>query len=380
MPGTKVESAAAAGVLAVAARPVRIEEIGGWREFLQLREVWRRLAASDADGVLLGHDWVVQSWKCCAELGQGERPCVLGLRGGDGWEGFVALRHNRRTRRLCFLDEQRSQRLDLLGRPDGRGWELVAKYLLSRRDWDRLDLFYLREPSARAIADTWPGWGLAVRERGRVVQRWVDLRRPWREVEADFSLYLRANMRRRYKRLQAHGAVELQEFSRRPDLMSALEECFALEKRGWKGANGTAVLDDANLHRFYRQLAARLAGRGEFRLFCLRVGERLAAFEYCVADRNAQRLNSLKIAYAEELRTASPGVVLRWLLLQRVQGEFAAYDFLGDDAPWKGEWTPQVTELRHLRVFNRTLRGQMWRWRAQAWAVIRGDRSGRVLG
>ena len=347
-----------------------------WRTFLRLRRAWEALAAQDEDGALLGHAWTAQCWKCCDELRAGEQPLIVTWTGPAGeLQAALALRHNRRTRRLCFLEETRSPRLDLLAAPGQReaAWAAMAAFLARRRDWDRLDLCFARADGAAAASRAFAAAGLATRVRGRVVQRRIGLRRAWEEIEAGFSPYLRANLRRRMRRLQAHGAVALETFTRPEGLAAAIAACMQLERAGWKGRRQTAMLDRASLERLFRQLAYRLASQGRLRLYCLRIGGELAAFEYCLGDCGSRRLYALKIGYDERLRTASPGIVLRWLLLQAARQEFEVYEFVGHDAAWKADWTAEATELTHLRVFHRTLRGRAWWWRGAAyrrWQMI----------
>lgn len=334
-----------------------VEEIGDWRGFLRCRQPWNELAERDPDATLLGHDWTAQAWKSL-----GSRARVLGVRGANGeWQGFAGLGW-RRPRWLAFLAVARSQRLDAVG-ASPEIWSAVGRHLRCRRDWDVLDLEFLRPASAAWVRQLWPRCGLAVHERGEVRQHEIGLERPWAAIEAGFSPYLRANFQRRWKRLRALGDTQLQLHTR--ELQPHLSECFALESAGWKGQQGTAMAKNAGLHRFYRQLAYRLAARGRLHLYLLRLNQRVIAFELCVASPRSGRLYSLKIAYAEDLRTCSPGQVLRWMLLQDAREHFRHYEFLGDDAPWKSDWSTDLTTLRHLRIYNRTLRGQARRWRSQ---------------
>ncbi|MGH9415504.1 MAG: GNAT family N-acetyltransferase [Terriglobales bacterium] len=356
-----------------------VEEIASWTEFLRLQPRWRALAEGDADGVLLGHDWTAQCWKTCPELhpsgpeGVAEAPLVLALRptGGDV-AAVLALRHNRRSRRICFLEESRSQRLDLLAQPGcaASAWRAVASYFRRRRGWDRLDLQFLRPGGVAHAGAAFAAAGLAWRRRGTVAQRRIVLDRPWEAVEASFSPYLRANFRRRQKRLLAQGELTLTVHGAVDELDSVLADCFGLEQRGWKGSEGTAVASRPALLRFYRQLAFRMAARRQLRLYCLRLNGRVIAFEYCVCNAVARQLFSLKIAYDEQFRTASPGIVLRWLLLRQAWGATTVYDFLGDDVAWKRDWTPDALQLTHMRIYNRTLRGQAWRTRASVHALM----------
>src|SRR6185312_1148685 len=122
-----------------------VSAIADWRAFVRLRPAWADLVAADLDGALLSHDWFAQAWKCCGQLREGERPLVLAVHDASGrLRAALPLRHNPRTRRLCFLEEERSQRLDLVAASADHApaWGLLAAALCHRRTspvgWDRL--------------------------------------------------------------------------------------------------------------------------------------------------------------------------------------------------------------------------------------------------
>jgi CelD/BcsL family acetyltransferase involved in cellulose biosynthesis len=352
--------------------------VSGWREFLKLETEWNHLAAQCDDGALLDHAWTAACWKASGALRAREKAIILLLRDGEArLRAVLPLRHNRGTRHLRFLEDIRTQRLNLLAARGAAeaGWALAADALRRRRDWDRCDLNALPASAAAQVAIAFPSAGLDVRLRGRGWQRRLRLESPWPEIEAGFRPELRANCRRRRKRLEAQGSLQLTAVSQPQELHRHLADCLALEQAGWKGAAGTAMLDSPGTTRFYQKLAFRLASRGQLRIFCLRLNQRLIAFEYCCLDPHTRRLYSLKIAYDESLSACSPGSVLRWMLLQHAHAAgFASYEMLGEDARWKADWTSERLELHHLRVYNRTLRGRLWWWRAQARAAaVRRD-------
>ncbi|MGN6593523.1 MAG: GNAT family N-acetyltransferase [Terriglobales bacterium] len=331
------------------------------------------MAAGCEDGALLGHPWTAACWKASGALRSREKALILLLRDTDArLRAVLPLRHNRITRHIRFLEDVRTQRLNLLAArgAEKAGWALAAAELRRRRDWDRCDLNALPAAAAAQAAVAFQAAGLPLRLRGRGWQRRVRLESAWPQIEAAFRSELRANYRRRRKRLEALGSLQLTAVNEPQALHQHLADCLALEQAGWKGAHGTAMLDSPGTTRFYQKLAFRLAARGQLRIFCLRLNQRLIAFEYCCLDPYTRRLYSLKIAYDETLRACSPGSVLRWLLLQHAHAAgFASYEMLGEDAHWKADWTQERLELHHLRVYNRTLRGRLWWWRAQARAA-----------
>lgn len=167
--------------------------------------------------------------------------------------------------------------------------------------------------------------------------------------EASLKSKWKSNLRNREKRIQTLGAI-VHETVREatPDLDVRLDECFALESLAWKGAAGSAIDSDPATRRFYRALAHEAAATGSLALQTLRVNGKLAAFQLDLVHDGIEYV--LKIGYDPELKAYSPGA----LLLKRVIDAAIArgmrgVDLLGDDMPWKRDWTSQ--SRRHVRQF-----------------------------
>ncbi len=163
----------------------------------------------------------------------------------------------------------------------------------------------------------------------------------------------KSNLRNREKRLGAiaalvHECVD----TLTPDLDSRLEECFAVEARAWKGDAGSAILSDTATHRFYREVAFTAAEAGTFRLHTLRAGGRLAAFQLDLEHDGVEYV--LKIGYEPELAPYSPGALLLRRVIERASGlGLRIVDLLGDDMPWKRDWTSQARFHVKRLVFSR---------------------------
>jgi CelD/BcsL family acetyltransferase involved in cellulose biosynthesis len=117
---------------------------------------------------------------------------------------------------------------------------------------------------------------------------------------------------RQMRRLKERGDVAFRVAAN----AAAVEAFLALEAKGWKGAQSTALGADAALAAFTRLMLASLAHDGRLAIHLLELdGEPLAAG---LVLRSADRAFYWKTAYAESYAEYSPGLQLT-LQLSRVQ-------------------------------------------------------------
>jgi CelD/BcsL family acetyltransferase involved in cellulose biosynthesis len=115
-------------------------------------------------------------------------------------------------------------------------------------------------------------------------------------------------LRRQRHRLAGHGAVQF-EVARSPDQVAAAVENFlALEASGWKGARGTALVQNSGDASFVRHATAALAATGQCEIVTLRAGELPVAAG--IVLRHQDRAFFFKIGVDERFAKFSPGVQL----------------------------------------------------------------------
>jgi CelD/BcsL family acetyltransferase involved in cellulose biosynthesis len=115
-------------------------------------------------------------------------------------------------------------------------------------------------------------------------------------------------LRRQRNRLEDKGAVSFDIASTPDRIGPALEAFLTLEAAGWKGARGTALIQDAGDAAFIREAAPALAARGQFEIASLtRNGDTLAAG---LILRDSGRAFFFKVAMDETEAKTSPGVQL----------------------------------------------------------------------
>jgi CelD/BcsL family acetyltransferase involved in cellulose biosynthesis len=110
-----------------------------------------------------------------------------------------------------------------------------------------------------------------------------------------------------------------------------------LERAGWKGRAGGAVLDQPVLRAFYEDFVQHLAAEGSLEWHRLEIGGRLAAAHLAV--RTGRRLTLVRIAYDEAFDRLSPGALLFAEVAERAceEGGTDAVDCL-TDMPWHERW------------------------------------------
>jgi CelD/BcsL family acetyltransferase involved in cellulose biosynthesis len=154
----------------------------------------------------------------------------------------------------------------------------------------------------------------AVERRGGAHAAFGRHRRATLRPDGDAAQYIeRAIGRKRdkeFKRLRrrlAEFAPVAFEMARSPAAVAAaLQDFFTLEAKGWKGAAGSALIQDPGLKRFAEAAVDALARQGQAAVARLLLGARpIAAI---VTLRSGGGVWAWKIAYDESLARFSPGV------------------------------------------------------------------------
>jgi len=115
-------------------------------------------------------------------------------------------------------------------------------------------------------------------------------------------------LRRQRHRLAEHGAISF-EVARSPDAVATAIEIFMkLEASGWKGARGTALVQDEGDAAFIRRATAALAQTGQCEIVSLRAGETPVAA--AIVLRHQDRAFYFKLGVDERFAKFSPGVQL----------------------------------------------------------------------
>ena len=174
-----------------------------------------------------------------------------------------------------------------------------------------------------------------------------DPERTWSAIPSK----MRRETRRKARQLEQRGALEYERVAGGPHLQDELEECFRLERLGWKGKTGSPIAADPQTHRFYSMLACESAAAGRFALDLLRLDGRMIAYE--ISIRGQGRIDMLKPSFDPAYARYSPGNVLRLKILacESELGEVHTYH-LGRPSEWKRHWVRNTRPLCRVRIYR----------------------------
>jgi CelD/BcsL family acetyltransferase involved in cellulose biosynthesis len=406
-PSTSSAAVAAAERIAAdaAEAAVAVEELRDRGAICALRDEWRRLAAEQAAagatrGPYLAPEWLA-IWAASlanphAPARVGELRLLVAHRAGRLLAVLPLVRERRRLAGvpatvLRSLTDDHSQRFDLLLAPGADGDEAAVAAGFGAGAWPAMRSPYLALPSSAAgldeLLDAKFRGNLRRRARkleaahGPLTLERIDGARASRAPDAPRATPLAAATRpaaadvddsatrpaaasvdaaARAAAARADAAAT-RAAEARPDagepLDAALAEGFALEAAGWKGARGTAIACDPALTARYRAVAHAFAARGQLCCYFLRAGARRVAFHFALCDGDTYYL--FKPGFDPELASFGLG----HLLVDAVARDLIArgvreLDFLGDDMPWKREWTAATRDHAFEYLFAPTLRGR----------------------
>ena len=191
------------------------------------------------------------------------------------------------------------------------------------------------------------GWTLTAEpcERSLVVDTDGDWEGYWKSLSGKRKKVMNAEERQ----LRGLGEIEIGEAGQTPDWREVFEEWLALEAQGWKGDNGSAIVQQPTEARFYRRVVEAAAQKGQLRLYALRLDGRLIAGQLLLADDGV--LFWLKTAYDEALGRYGPGAILFRHTLQDCFADpsVTAVNIAGGPA-WTEIWSKRAEPLLRVRL------------------------------
>jgi CelD/BcsL family acetyltransferase involved in cellulose biosynthesis len=239
----------------------------------------------------------------------------------------------------------------LLGEDDEAVAELATMLLGGRPRHLRARFVAPAGATASALRGAARSHGYRIVERTLARSPYVETAPGWAAYHDGLDAKLRRGLRRRRRRLDAEGRVEVAIADGRTDLDDLLAESIRVEGLGWKGRRRTAIGSERATTGFYRDVARWAAARGTLRLAFLRLDGRSLAVDIAIEDGGRHYL--LKTGYDPDFRHLAPGLLLRLAMIERAfSSGLRSYEFLGTDEPWKLAWTRSVRERSDLEAYR----------------------------
>jgi CelD/BcsL family acetyltransferase involved in cellulose biosynthesis len=138
-------------------------------------------------------------------------------------------------------------------------------------------------------------------------------------IERAVSAGRRKELRRQRRRLEDLAPVSFVQASSPDDVGTALKDFLVLEASGWKGAAGTAIVNDPAVKAFVENAVVGLAADGHARVDRMLLDGRAIATTVTLQSGNTAWC--WKIAYSEGVARFSPGVQLICELTERLMIE-----------------------------------------------------------
>lgn len=230
----------------------------------------------------------------------------------------------------------------------------LARELTMRKERVVIPRIVAASPTVAALRRAFRGrGGLFVRPVGATpVVRLGDV-----DPEERFGSRRRSDLRRARRRAEGVGEVIAEVAQPSPAEVAALLEQFsAVEAAGWKGEEGTALVNDPDRRRFFDEYARAAAAEGSLRVASLRIGDDIAAMQLAVEQSG--RLWLLKIGYDERFARCSPGTLLLLETVRWASGAgLEAVELLGTREPWTRLWADEARDCVALHAYPATLRG-----------------------
>ena len=323
-------------------------EVSDWAQVAPLRDEWNDLLeSSPADTLFLRHEWLENWW---GHFGAGRRLAIFLARDGGRLAAVLPLVEERLSLagmpavHLRSLTNGHAFRFNALVRHDA-GDALAAIWAhvrLRSRPWDILRLEEM--PDDARVIDPLVA---AARADGARVGVWHQADVPylttegaWQEYHATLSKNMRANLRKKGRRLSEEGAVTFRMIQEPRDVAAELRSGLALEGSGWKEQEGSAIISDQTLTNFYTRWAEIAAEQGWLRLSFLDVGGKPVAFDFSTLYRGCYY--DLKMGYDPAWERYSVGQLLKARILESCfESDTRSYDFLGESMRAKDDWLPR---------------------------------------
>jgi CelD/BcsL family acetyltransferase involved in cellulose biosynthesis len=185
-------------------------------------------------------------------------------------------------------------------------------------------------------------------QRGSPMRIFTRSMRPMLDSNLDGKAYLeqalssssRKKLRQHRRRLAEKGSLRSAVLTEPQSVRDAFEDFLTLEAAGWKGRQGTALLNKPSDARFARAMIAALSEQGDAAIHQLTLDARPVSMQ--VVLHAGPAAFTWKTAYAEALHDFSPGMLLledytmALLADRRVSyADSCAFDDSGYMATWK---------------------------------------------
>ncbi len=188
---------------------------------------------------------------------------------------------------------------------------------------------------------------------------YVDASHGWEAFERALSKNRRQKARRTRRRLDEQGEITLGVADGSEDLDACFDEFLRLEGSGWKVEQGTAIFQNPDTERFYRDIATWAASEGLLRISFMRLNKTSLAAEFTIDDGVHRHM--LKLGYDPEFSRYGPGVLLQLEEIRSALDDGRSYEMGTGMNGIKEEFGNAERTIDQIALFPRSVRGTAFR-------------------
>ena len=315
-------------------------------ELASLHSEWAALLASVPDPAPFFHPTWARVW--LEEFAAGREPLVLAARDGGSLVGVAPLL--REDGRLSFIGHYSiCDYMDFIVAPDRAHETFSALFdALLQEDWSELELRGLRHGTT-ALAEL-PALAqaasLTVEQEDEAIAPGIELPASWEEYVASLDKKDRHELRRKMRRVQSAGELEL----RAHTSPEAVEEHLPVLLRLMvESRTDKAKFMSEQMGRFFHRMTLAMAQEGLVKLYELELDTRPVASVLCF-DQGGQYFlyNS---GYDPELSSLAVGIVSKALCLQEaIEAGRRRFDFLRGHEGYKHDLGGRDQQIYRLLI------------------------------
>lgn len=255
-----------------------------------------------------------------------------------------------------------SQRGGFIAIPDppraaGSFRDAALLHLASRRE--HLLLRSLTSGDASAVRDSARAAGFLLNRLPARVSPYVDTSDSWEGFLAGRPRKVTHEWERKIRKLEREGSCEVKRLMPGSDPHPLVDAMIDIEEKSWKEESGTSITA-RGVADFYHELARSFVSEpsdgAEFLPFWLELDGRRIGFLLGIAYHGTYY--ALKTSFDEDFRKLAPGVALfHHAIRYAFERGLSRFDFVGQRARWKDEWSTGHTEHATLRLYPKSVGG-----------------------
>lgn len=280
-------------------------------ELAAVQAEWGALLERSAEPVPFLHPTWHRVW--LEEFGNGRELLLYAVRDGEALVGVAPLMAND-GRLMLSGNYSICDYMDVITAQD-RAADVLAALLgaLAEESWSELELWGLREdsPVLSALPAAAAGAGMAVAQETEAVAPRIELAATWEEYVASLSKKDRHELRRKMRKLEAAGELELRAYTSPEDVESRVP---LLLRMMIESRTDKAAFMSEQMARFFHRMVPAMAAEGLVRLYELELERRPIASVLCF-DQGGQ-LYLYNSGYEPEYASMSAGLVSKAMCLR----------------------------------------------------------------